>query len=172
MGKPTKPAALALKARVLLLAASPLFNGNPDYAQIVDNRGVKLFSQVYDREKWHAAADAAKEAIDVAHEAGHALFDFRTTNFAANLSDETVLAMQVRGAATERWNSEIIWGDGNSNPTLLQTACHPVFLANHNQGGIGRTYAPTMRIVERSEKRRVGKEGVSTVRIRGVAYHK
>src|SRR3546814_6422766 len=50
-----------LKARVLLLAASPLFNRNPDYAQIVDNRGVKLFSQVYDREKWHAAADAAKE---------------------------------------------------------------------------------------------------------------
>lgn len=148
MGRPTKPVAMALKARVLLLAASPLFNGNSDYAQMVDNRGIQLFPQTSDPGKWHAAANAAKEAIDVAHEAGHALFDFRTTNFSANLSDETVLAMQVRGAATERWNSEIIWGDGNSNTTALQTACHPVFLANHNQGGIWRTYAPTMQVVE------------------------
>src|SRR3546814_20730293 len=109
MGKPTKPAALALKARVLLLAASPLFNGNPDYAQIVDNRGVKLFSQVYDREKWHAAADAAKEAIDVAHEAGHALFDFRPKNFAATLSyrsEERRIGKECVRTCSTRWSSE------------------------------------------------------------------
>src|SRR5690606_357694 len=51
MGRPTKPMALALKAQVLTMAASPLFNGNTDYAELVDNRGVQLFPQVYDREK-------------------------------------------------------------------------------------------------------------------------
>ena len=32
MGRLTQPAALAIKAKTLLLAASPLFNGNTDYA--------------------------------------------------------------------------------------------------------------------------------------------
>lgn len=148
MGRPTKAVALALKAQVLTLAASPLFNGNPDYAQIVDNRGVQLFPQTYERDKWRVAAEALKEAIDVAHEAGHTLFDFRTTNYATNLSEQTILAMQVRGAATERWNSEIIWGDPNSNTNPLQAACHPIFFAAQISGGIKKNYAPTMRMVE------------------------
>jgi len=37
-GRITKPIALALKAKVLVLAASPLFNGNPDYATFKDNK--------------------------------------------------------------------------------------------------------------------------------------
>lgn len=44
--------AKAMKARVLAYAASPLFNGNTDYASLVDNRGVQLFPQTYDPEKW------------------------------------------------------------------------------------------------------------------------
>src|SRR5690606_18772295 len=127
MGRPTKPMALAVKAQALTLAASPLFNGNPDYAAVVDKRGVQLFPQEYKAEKWKLAADAIKEAIEVAHEAGHGLFDFRSTSVAFNLSEETISAMQVRGAATERWNSEIIWGDGNTNTESLQRACHPAF---------------------------------------------
>ena len=59
--------AKAMKARVLAYAASPLFNGNTDYASLVDNRGVQLFPQTYDPEKWKKAADACLEAIDMAH---------------------------------------------------------------------------------------------------------
>lgn len=52
-GRATKIAAMALKARVLLYAASPLNNPNNDKA------------------KWEAAARAAREAIDICEETGH-----------------------------------------------------------------------------------------------------
>src|SRR5690606_25193907 len=38
-GRITKPAAAAIKALVLVTAASPLFNGNTDYASFQDERG-------------------------------------------------------------------------------------------------------------------------------------
>lgn len=44
MGRATKAIALSVKAQLLTMAASPLFNGNPDYANVVDNRNVHLFS--------------------------------------------------------------------------------------------------------------------------------
>lgn len=148
LGRPTKATALALKAQVLTLAASPLFNGNPDYASVVDNKGRHLFPSEYKPEKWERAAVALKEAIDMAHESGHGLFDFKTTNFATNLSEQTIAAMQVRGAATERWNKEIIWGESNVNPDALQRICFPAFTFIHNSGGIGKSYAPTLQVVE------------------------
>ncbi|RVU02988.1 RagB/SusD family nutrient uptake outer membrane protein [Mucilaginibacter limnophilus] len=64
-GRITKGAALALKARTLLYAASPLFNGNPLYAGVKNKDGKALFNASYDKEKWKAAADAAKAVIDL-----------------------------------------------------------------------------------------------------------
>ena len=148
LGRPTQPMALAVKAQLLTLAASPLFNGNPDYADITDNRGINLFPQNYSADKWKTAADALKTAIDVAHEAGHDLFDFKQTNYASKLNEKTILAMQVRGAATERWNKEIIWGDSNSNTDNLQRACHPIFMSGQGTGGLRKCYAPPLRMVE------------------------
>lgn len=150
IGRPTKAIALAVKAQALTLAASPLFNGNPDYAGIVDERNIALFPQTYSAEKWQKAADALKAAIDIAHEAGHKLYDFSFTNpsNAVLLNEKTILAMQVRGAATEQWNEEIIWGDSETNTLALQRACHPVFFVNQNGGGLYRTFAPTLQVVE------------------------
>jgi hypothetical protein len=147
MGRPTKSIALALKAQLLTLAASPLFNGNTDYASIVDNRGIQLFPQTYSAEKWQKAAEALKEAIGEAHGAGHKLYDFSVKNpaYAATLNEKTVLAMQVRGAATERWNDEIIWGYSASNGANLQQACFLAFAASHLAR---KSWAPTLRIVE------------------------
>jgi hypothetical protein len=56
--------------------------------------------------------------------------------------------MQVRGAATERWNSEIIWGDAKTHPGELQKSCHPVFNINQSHGNLRKTYAPPLQIVE------------------------
>src|SRR5690606_35199879 len=39
LGRLTKAAAMSIKAKVLVTAASPLFNGNTDYAQFVDRNG-------------------------------------------------------------------------------------------------------------------------------------
>lgn len=62
-GRATAAAALALKARTLLYAASPLFNGNPDYADYKNEDGTLLFSP-RDDSKWEKAATAAKDCID------------------------------------------------------------------------------------------------------------
>lgn len=63
--RPTRGAALAARAKVYLFAASPLFNGNTEMADLVDNTGRKLISQTYDEIKWAKAAAAAKDVIDM-----------------------------------------------------------------------------------------------------------
>lgn len=60
-----KEAAMALKARALLYQASPLFNGNPDYADFRGKNGELLFSTTADPEKWHRAAVAADSVIEI-----------------------------------------------------------------------------------------------------------
>lgn len=150
LGRPTQPIALAVKAQALTLAASPLFNGNEDYVGFTDDRGIPLFPETYDPKKWERAAEALKEAIESAHDAGHQLYDFRVMNpaQALTLNEKTILAMQVRGAATERWNEEIIWGDSNNSTINLQRACHPVFFVQQGGGGLYKSYAPTLQVVE------------------------
>jgi hypothetical protein len=153
LGRATKGWAYAVKAKTLVLAASPLFNGNPDYAGFKDARGIALFPQEYRAEKWQRAADALRQAIVYLEENTDChLFDFRKdTNYGSRLSDSTVLAMQVRGAVTEKWNDEIVWGSAEAThiSTLhLQMACHPLFYEAHNTGGLWKCYAPPLHIVE------------------------
>ncbi|HVF98176.1 MAG TPA: RagB/SusD family nutrient uptake outer membrane protein, partial [Flavisolibacter sp.] len=77
LSRATKGAALALKSRLLLYAASDLWNtpswpagyANPEYISLpVSDRGAR----------WQAAADAAKAVIDIAAPAGYGL----STNYA------------------------------------------------------------------------------------------
>lgn len=70
LGRPTRGAALGLRARVLLYAASPLYNGNTDLFNVKDCYGNQLVSQTYDEVKWAKAAAAAKDVIDLATTSG------------------------------------------------------------------------------------------------------
>src|SRR5690606_8329089 len=73
VGRATKGAALALKARVLLYEASPLFNPSNDL------------------NKWKAAADAAKAVMDLT-EAGYGLFnDYRGLFLPQNENNQEVI---------------------------------------------------------------------------------
>lgn len=65
IGRPTSGICLAVRARMLMFAASPLFNGNSDYADVVNKDGTPLFNKSYDANKWKKAADAAKLVIDL-----------------------------------------------------------------------------------------------------------
>ena len=73
-GRATSIMALAVRARMLLFAASPLVNGNQDYAGYTNSLGEPLFNTTYDPQKWDRAAAASKELIDAAHAAGHGLY--------------------------------------------------------------------------------------------------
>lgn len=66
--RPTRGAALALRARVLLYAASPLFNGKAPQeviTSLVDKNGRQLLSSTYDEAKWAKAAAAAKDVMEL-----------------------------------------------------------------------------------------------------------
>jgi len=65
-GRPTKGVCLALKARLWLFAASPLFNGNSNFANIKNPDGTALFPATYDATKWQKAASATRELLDLA----------------------------------------------------------------------------------------------------------
>ncbi len=110
-GRITKPIAMGIKAKVLTLAASPLFNGNPYYGDWVDSRGVKLMPANYDAAKWERAATAIKNAIDTCHLAGYELYRFNknTAPQTFNMNDSLVNTMTPRKAVTERWNKGVIW---------------------------------------------------------------
>ena len=65
--RPTRGAALAVRAYALIFAASPFANGNNDeYAQqLVDDEGRRLLSSEYSEEKWAKAAAACRDVIDL-----------------------------------------------------------------------------------------------------------
>lgn len=73
-GRATSIMCLAVRARMLLFAASPLVNGNPDYANHKNKDGENLFSTTADNDRWAYAAQACKELIEAAEAAGHKLY--------------------------------------------------------------------------------------------------
>jgi hypothetical protein len=64
-GRMNKTVCMALKARALLYAASPLWNGNQSYSNFKNQDGKQLVNQTYDPAKWKSAAEAAKAVIDL-----------------------------------------------------------------------------------------------------------
>ena len=87
-------AVYALKAKVLLYAASPLFNGNAFYSDFKNKDGELLFNSTYDRNKWLLAAEAADKAAEMCEEGGRALISGTTvkkTDLLNKMSDiETI----------------------------------------------------------------------------------
>jgi hypothetical protein len=78
-GRASQVVAKAMKAKLLLYAASPLFNGNTDYKDFKGKDGEQLINQTPDKNKWKRAMDAAKEAIRFAESHGYKLFKYEGT---------------------------------------------------------------------------------------------
>jgi hypothetical protein len=117
LGRMSQPIALAIKAKLLILAASPLFNGNRDYATLKNKDGEALVNTTFDKKKWELAAEAAKAAIEICHQAGIKLY---TAVPSSVLSPFTNQQMTLRNVISERWNSERVWGLSNSYVSQLQ----------------------------------------------------
>lgn len=100
-GRPTKGACLAVKAQLALLAASPLWNGNPAFSSFKNQDGTQLAPTVYDANKWKVAADAAKAVIDLNTYKLFTNLDNGGAQFDPYLS--------VRDLFLTNWNSEIIF---------------------------------------------------------------
>jgi starch-binding outer membrane protein, SusD/RagB family len=125
LGRLTQPIALAFKAKVLVYAASPLFNGNTDAAGLVNPDGTVLFNTSYSKAKWDSAAAACKKAIEISHQAGLKLYRFNSELQQFKLSDTIKTQLGLRNTITERWNSEVIWANTQTNSTWLQRQMTP-----------------------------------------------
>lgn len=127
---PTREACLAMMSRVLLYAASPLFNGNTIEE---DNELVGYAS--YDKERWHKAAQVAKNFIDSYGPNGSGVFklssDFR----------ETFL-----GFYNQSSNPELIFFRQGSSDKSVETKNGPLGFTGDGQGN-GRT-TPTQNLVD------------------------
>ena len=150
LGRITKPIVLALKAKVLVTAASPLFNGNPEYSNFKDNRGVQLFNPDFDPKKWERAAAACKEAIDYCELQGYKLNEFNG-NFNYGINDTIRKELDFRTAITSRDdNVEVIWANTNSRADVnMQRWSMPIIAPNAtSSSGPKGILSPTLKIVE------------------------
>jgi len=125
LGRITQPIDLSFKAKVLVYAASPLFNGNTDESGLKGKDGQSLFDQTVSKVKWDSAALACKAAVDMCESLGMTLYTFRQDIQQYNLSDTILTQLSIRNAICERWNSEIIWANTQTNSTSIQQLTSP-----------------------------------------------
>ncbi|RFZ94039.1 RagB/SusD family nutrient uptake outer membrane protein [Mucilaginibacter conchicola] len=136
LGRITQLIALSVKAEVLATAASPLFNGNPDYSSAQNKDGQKLFSSTYDADKWVKAADACKAAIMACEANGLKLYTFIPPAVITSLPDSLRKVLTIQNAVTEKWelNNELIWAlnptfdwQGYATPRMTQKSVVNIF---------------------------------------------
>jgi hypothetical protein len=121
LGRIDRTIAYAIKSRVLLYAASPLFNGNSEfYAGYKDNTGNELFNTTYDKEKWKLALEAADTALTIASANSVKMYTYTEAHPSYDdtyFQYDSVSATNFynyRYMMVDKWNSELIWG--NSKP--------------------------------------------------------
>lgn len=78
VARPTRGAALATRAKVLLYAASPINNPRPTdterFSDLVDDQGRLLMGQEYNEEKWARAAAAARDVVELGRQGVYRLY--------------------------------------------------------------------------------------------------
>jgi hypothetical protein len=118
LGRATKGAALALKSKTLLYAASDLFN-DPSWTSGFDQPD--LISLTGDRnERWKAAADAAKAVIDLS-EAGYSLHNnYRALFLGFNFSEIIFSRRNESSNDFEKANYPVGYDLGNGGTTPSQ----------------------------------------------------
>jgi hypothetical protein len=122
-GRATQGAAMALKARVLLYAASPLFNGGN-----IDPANPLTGYTSYDANRWKLAADAADSVMQLGY------------SLVPTFSDAFITQAEPIGTNTEI----IFWRQSGSNISVEQTN-GPIGYTS--AGGNGRT-SPTQNLVD------------------------
>jgi hypothetical protein len=117
LGRFTQAVAYSMKAKVLVYWASPLFNGNKDYATFLDHKGEPFYNQNENPGRWISAADACRKAIEICRTTQAQFRLYQITDYQPpknNLSEEILRVNTLRSAYSERWNKELIWCNSSS----------------------------------------------------------
>ncbi|AIM36833.1 hypothetical protein KO02_09060 [Sphingobacterium sp. ML3W] len=148
-GRATKTAVKALKGRLFLYAASPLFNGNSEfYANSLKDTetGQPLMNLTKESSKWERAYKACLEAVTFAENNGYKLYNGVPTEelpFPTNPAE-----WSLRMTYIDRNSSEIIWADTRQEEANdfqnNATPRHPT-----DDGASWSNNAPTLDVVKR-----------------------
>ena len=152
-GRATLAMCMGLKSRVLLLAASPQFNGNPAYANVVNNDGKHLFATERDPEKWKRAADAAKAIIDLN------IFDLYKEYHTDGTLDPY---MSCRNVFLENWNSEVMMVRIYNNLSSWERSASPRQFSGYESMGATQQLVDAFRMNDGSAITAEQEKGFST----------
>lgn len=152
-GRATLVMCMGLKSRVLLLAASPQFNGNPAYANVVNNDGKHLFATERDPEKWKRAADAAKAIIDLN------IFDLYKEYHTDGTLDPY---MSCRNVFLENWNSEVMMVRIYNNLSSWERSASPRQFSGYESMGATQQLVDAFRMNDGSAITAEQEKGFST----------
>lgn len=142
-GQWNKGAVKAYKAQVLMLAASPLFNGNTDYAPMKNADGTQLISQTYEAAKWTRAVTALRDFLS----------EFGSTYglyTVANPDPYIAAYLASRDVVLDEWNREWIFGRTTAGNDLMaydRIPQHAINGVDPNAKGAG-TQGVTQRMVD------------------------
>lgn len=154
-GRATRLTALALRSRLYLYAASPLYNGNAEmYANFkspLDGRN--LIDPEYKVSKWQKAADVTLEAIKELEKAGFHLYGD------AEAGDPSDAKPGLPNKAQRRLrytildfagnNPEVIWADTRDDEYYgIQRRSYPRQSAGPYKGDMNMVICPTLQSVE------------------------
>lgn len=145
-GRATSVIAKAVKARMLLYAASPLFNGGgPNksslYSGFTDSEGTQLMSTSYEKEKWQRAAAANKEAIDMALAAGNKLY--KNSDYDSEFPEDPI-EKDLRYVFVDKQTEELIWAETRREGVYFFQNKSTPFIPGISWNGV----APTLTILE------------------------
>ncbi len=136
-GRMTRSVVMAYKEEMLLIAASPLYNGNSDYASLKNADGTQLINQQADASKWNRAAAAAKAFLDTYVPATYDLF--KENDGSGNLDPYA----SCRDVMYTDWNKEWIFAKVGADPGTRQYEGTPYHsgadAAIRGSGGLGAT---------------------------------
>lgn len=172
-GRATSVMAKALKARMLVYAASPFWNGSfpyPEWKNVTfetPGYGKELVSLTYDKTKWERAKKASKEALDEAIAAGHILYsdeDYHSRQGINNLPyvpgvnpnttdgqkflKKVMLMRYLVTTRTTEGNKEIIWGIANQGNMIIGSL--PNGVLRNNVGNLIGGYSGVSPILNTS----------------------
>lgn len=118
--RPTVTAAKALRAKLWVYAASPLFNGGYEEALQVTNTDGKQLFPAYDANKWNIAKERLEELFANTDQNGHKLFTVMNEDGTIN-PDESYYQL------FQSYNDEILWATGDNlwNGTTMEQNTNP-----------------------------------------------
>ncbi len=144
-GRVTKTVAYLVKAKTLLLAASPQFNtAVPSLSMPGESNNRLICLGNYDLNRWKLAADAAKAAIDYAESNGYSMIDVPANR---NPSDTVVSGVNTGAPQIPAGNYRNSWDIFNNSEVIL---AYQGNAANNFSNDPIRLFLPTFAGTSRS----------------------